>query len=134
MSAQRGVVKAIYRAFGERDVPAMLALLAEDVVWEYGFADLGVPWLRHRQGRAGAAEFLSTLHAELEVLHFRPKAILEGEGLVVVLADLEARVRRNGFHLQELDEVHLWHFGPDGLVHRFRHVLDTAQHLAAWRA
>ena len=42
-------VQDIYAAFGRGDVPAILAQLAEDVDWEYGMADAGVPWLQPRR-------------------------------------------------------------------------------------
>jgi hypothetical protein len=29
--------------------------------------------------------------------------------------------------------VHLWTFGPDGKVSSFHHVVDTAQHIAAYK-
>jgi hypothetical protein len=31
------------------------------------------------------------------------------------------------------EELHLWTFGPDGKVSSFHHVVDTAQHVAAYR-
>ena len=34
---------------------------------------------------------------------------------------------------REIDEVHIWHFGDDGLVTRFRHRADTLKQLRAWQ-
>ena len=54
-------VKRIYEAFGRGDVPAILEHVAEDVDWEYGAVDAGVPWLQRRRGREGVASFFASL-------------------------------------------------------------------------
>ncbi|HEX7185775.1 MAG TPA: nuclear transport factor 2 family protein [Thermoanaerobaculia bacterium] len=121
----------IYEAFGRGDVAAILERLDEDVEWEYGVAS-EVPWLQPRRGRTGAAEFFASL-GELEIHTFILKAILEGDGLVVALIDVEATVKATGKRYVEEDEVHIWYFNEDGKVVRFRHRVDTQQHYQAWR-
>jgi ketosteroid isomerase-like protein len=123
----------MYAAFGKGDVPAILERLSETVEWEYGAGDTEVPWLKLRRGRAGAAEFFSSL-AGLEITKFAPKTFLEAPGVVVVLLDLEGVVKATGKRIVEEDEVHIWHFDAAGKVARFRHRADTQQHLAAVRA
>jgi ketosteroid isomerase-like protein len=49
---------------------------------------------------------------------------------VAVTITLGATVRATGERLPE-DELHLWTFGPDGLVTEMRHYADTAAHAAA---
>ena len=119
-------VKAIYEAFGRGDVPAILARLADGVEWEYGDRSTDVPWLEPRRGRADVARFFDAL-GELEIDRFEPKAFLGSGDVVVVLVDLDARVRRTGRRIREEDEVHVWRFAPDGLAK----VLETylEQHL-----
>lgn len=126
-------VQSIYAAFGRGDMPAILEHLSEDVEWEYGGPSHGVPWLEPRRGRAGAAAFFGVVAAELEFLRFAPKTFLEGPGIIAALVDLEARVRRTGKPITEVDEVHLWHFDAAGRVVRFRHRVDTHQHVEALR-
>lgn len=101
--------------------------------WEYGQAPTDVPWLARRRGREGVVAFLGSLLENVELQRFAPKLFLEGDGVVVVLLDLEGVVRRTGRVIAEEDEVHVWRLGPDGRVARFRHALDSAQHQAAWR-
>lgn len=125
-------VHEIYAAFSRGDVPAILDRLADSVEWEYGAGASEVPWLQTRRGRAGAAGFFSSLSA-LEIEKFEPKAFLEGPGLVVVLLDLEAKVKATGRRIVEEDEVHIWYFDEASRVTRFRHRADTQQHLAAFR-
>ncbi|HXG58001.1 MAG TPA: nuclear transport factor 2 family protein [Thermoanaerobaculia bacterium] len=126
-------VREIYAAFGRGDVPAILERLGDDVEWEYGATPTDVPWLQPRRGRAGAAAFFQSL-AAIDIETFVLKAIMGDGDTVVGLVDLQATVRSSGKKLREEDEVHLWHFGPDGKVSRFRHRVDTYQHVQALRA
>ena len=125
-----GTVQAIYDAFGRGDVPAILSRLSEKVDWEYGASPNSVPWLQARKGRDGAADFLASLR-DLELTRFEPTAFFEGGGTVVVLLDVEGRVRSTGRPITEEDQVHIWHFDDQGMVARFRHRADTLQHQQA---
>ncbi len=128
-----GVVREIYAAFGRGDVPAILAHLAPDVEWEYGGGPTPVPWLQKRHGHAGAQQFFVDLAATLEIQMFAPKAFFEGQGVVVVLLDLEARVKGTGKPIHEEDEVHIWHLNAANQITRFRHRVDTQHHIEACR-
>jgi ketosteroid isomerase-like protein len=130
--AYKETVQEMYAAFGSGDVPAILERLDPNIEWEYDASPTEVPWLQPRHGRAGATEFFTSL-GELEIHRFEPKAILAEGNLVVVLVDLEATVRKTGIRVEELDEVHIWQFGDDGLVTRFRHRCDTLKQLGAWQ-
>jgi ketosteroid isomerase-like protein len=130
--SHKETVQEMYAAFGRGDVPAILEHLDPDIEWEYDASPTEVPWLQPRQGRAGAAEFFTSL-GELEFHRFEPKTILDEGNLVVVLVDVDATVRKTGTRAVELDEVHIWHFGDGGLVTRFRHRADTLKQLRAWQ-
>jgi uncharacterized protein len=123
-------VQDVYDAFGKGDVPRILGHLSENVAWEYGAGVSDVPWLQPRAGKEGAAAFLSSL-TDLQFERFEPKTFLESNDLVVVLLDIEATVASTGRRISEENQVHLWHFGKDGRVERFRHRVDTLQHQRA---
>ncbi len=106
--------------------------MADSVEWEYGAGTTEIPWLIKRHGRAGAAEFFASL-STLDIHTFVPKTFLEGPDLVVVLLELEASVKSTGKRIVEEDEVHIWYFDDENRVTRFRHRVDTQQHLAAYR-
>lgn len=125
-------VQTIYAAFGRGDVPAILEHLHEDVDWEY--VDVGrgqVPWLRPGRGRPAALAFFQAVGTGLTITKFVPKTFLEGPGVIAVLVDIDFTVNQTGKQVREIDEVHLWHFDDRGRVVRFRHVVDSAQHIAA---
>lgn len=125
-------VQSIYAAFGRGDVPAILACLADDVQWEYATAPNPVPWLQPLRGRDQVPRFFDTLMSQVEFHRFAPTRVLADGLLVVGLCDFEATVRATGKRIDEVDEVHLFHFDAQGRVARFRHRADTWLH--AWGA
>ncbi len=125
-------VQEMYAAFGRGDVPAILERLDPHIEWEYDASATEVPWLQPRQGRAGATEFFTSL-GELEFHRFEPRTLLEEGNTVVARVDVDATVRKTGARFEEVDEIHIWHFGDDGLVARFRHRADTLKQLRAWQ-
>lgn len=124
-------VAAIYAAFGKGDVPAILAHLADDVEWEFGGADSGIPWYKPRKGKANVPGFFADL-AAIEITKFAPLAILADGDYVAVPIDLEARVKATGKVVKEI-EGHLWVFNKQGKVRQFKHWVDTLSHYRAWK-
>lgn len=124
-------VRGIYEAFARGDVAAILEPLADDVEWEYGVNSTTVPWLQPRRGRDAVAGFFQAFGSAVEIHRFEPKELLEGDGLVVAIVDLEFTVRATGRRVVEEDEAHVWRFA-DGKVTRFRHRADTHQQQLAF--
>lgn len=117
-------VQEIYEAFGKGDVPSILASLADDVDWDYGHGSTDVPWIQPRRGRDAVVAFFEAL-AAVEFQKFAPKELLEAGNTVVALVDVDYTVKATGKRWAEEDEVHIWRFGSDGKVVRFKHVVDT---------
>lgn len=130
MGKNTGTVQGIYAAFGRGDVPAILAQLADDVSWEHGAPDHGVPWLRPGTGVAHVGQFFASL-AALEFTKFEVTSVLDGGDVVVALINLAATVRETGRSLDSVEE-HGWRFEPDGKVASFNHLVDTHQHVLAY--
>lgn len=124
-------VQAIYEAFGKGDVPAILAQLDAGVDWEHDGRDVGVPWLAPGRGIGHVQAFFGSL-AGFQITKFEPTNLLEGGNQVAAVIRIEATVPATGGQVKDL-EMHLWTFGPDGKVTAFRHIVDTAQHIAAYR-
>lgn len=123
-------VRAIYAAFQQGDVPAILGRLTADVRWEAGSAPSSVPWLLPRVGRDAVAGFFESL-AAIRLDRFEPKEMLAGDRVVVVLLDVAFTVLATGRRVVEQDEIHVWRFGDDGLVRSFRHGADSHGHWLA---
>jgi ketosteroid isomerase-like protein len=131
-TALQSTVSEIYDAFGRGDVPAILDRLSDDVAWEsweHPKRAEGVPWLVERRGHNGAAEFFGALGG-MDIHDFAVLDVIAGDRQVAAEVFLDATVRSTGQRFQD-EELHLWTFGDDGRVTRFRHYVDTAKHLAA---
>jgi ketosteroid isomerase-like protein len=124
-------VQRIYEAFGRGDVAVILEHLDAAVEWEYTDGH-GVPWLERRKGKEGAAKFFALVQAEMEIHSFAVKQVLAGEGLVAAVVEIDFTVKRTSRKVHEVDEVHLWHFNPEGRIVKFRHVVDSFAHVKAW--
>lgn len=130
------IVQDIFAAFGRGDVPAILAHLSPDIEWdtEQVGAAAELPWLRPRRGLTEVAGFFTDLAENVEFLRFEPRAFyLAADGSVADVFHMEARVRRTGRMVVDAADMHLWTFDASGKIVRFRHVVDTLQHVQAWR-
>jgi ketosteroid isomerase-like protein len=123
-------VQEIYGAFGAGDVPRILGKLADSVEWDSDAIANVSPFLVARRGMDDVGQFFAAL-AAADFTKFEPTALLESGNTVVALIDVDFTVKATGKSVSQLDEVHIWRFGPDGKVVNFRHRVDThAQHLA----
>ncbi|MCC6572776.1 MAG: nuclear transport factor 2 family protein [Planctomycetes bacterium] len=130
MSKNVQTVQAMYAAFGKGDVPTILSYIADDVDWEWGGSDHGVPWLKPGKGKAHAGKFFDELR-KIEFLRFEPFAFLADGDLVAVPVHLEAKYTPTGKVIKDL-QAHLWGFDKNGKVNRMRHWTDTVQHVKAF--
>ncbi|HEX3372190.1 MAG TPA: nuclear transport factor 2 family protein, partial [Candidatus Acidoferrales bacterium] len=77
------IVKDGYAAFGRGDVPGLIALMAEDVVWE--IPGEGLPLAGTYRGQEGVASFFQKLGGLTEILDFQAREFLaEGDRVLVV--------------------------------------------------
>src|SRR5829696_3838814 len=130
-SSHVATVRGFYEAFGRGDVTPILEAVDDDVEWEAGTVDHGVPWLAPGRGRDHVARFFESLSA-VEFKRFEPRLLLgDGDHVLAVIA-VELTVPATGRSAAEDAEGHLWTFGPDGRVTAFRHYVDTLQHHQAW--
>jgi ketosteroid isomerase-like protein len=130
------IVEGIYQAFGRGDVPAILGQLADDVAWDHwpegnGAQQAGLPIMQERKGREAVLGFFEAVGGGLDVHNFQVQRIVDGGDVVIACVRMDCTIRSTGSHLVD-DEVHVWEFDHDGKVVRFRHVVDTAKHVAAW--
>jgi ketosteroid isomerase-like protein len=128
-------VAAIYEAFGRRDVPTVLSMLADDVTWDGDWVDnwaqrTRLELLTPRYGHAGVTEFFDAV-SRYTVHHVAVLDLLSSDRQVVAEVVIELEAPDGGRYRDE--ELHLWRFGPDGKVVALRHYVDTAKHLAAGR-
>jgi len=128
-------VQGIYESFGKGDVPAILAVLADDVEWE-AWADnsavkAGLPWMTARHGKEAVVGFFEAA-GQMEILDLQVLSMMEGGNQVAVEFVLETDLPTFGGGHYRDEEIHLWTFNDAGQVTRLRHYTDTAKHIAAF--
>ena len=132
MHDHRSTVQAIYAAFGRGDVAGILVHLAEDVAWESWHDNRaqssGVPWLRPYRRRDDVVRFFEEV-GRWQIHGFAVLDIMAGERQVASEVTIDATLPSGRRYVDE--EMHLWTFGPDGKVTRFRHYADTAKQIHA---
>ena len=134
MSRNLETVQAIYAAFGQGDVPAILARLAPHIEWDHWIDHsaqrAGHPLLLERRDAQGAGEFFQAVGETLAIHEFKVLDVF-GEGRqVAVEVMIDCTYRATGRRIRD-EELHLWTFDDAGQVVRFRHYVDTAKHLRA---
>ena len=133
MSSNTATVRAIYEAFGQGNIPAILSKLTDDVLWDRwehpSPAQAAVPYLSPSKGKAEVGSYFAAI-AGLEFHEFQPLNLLEGGNQVAAVINIDATVRATGRRFQDL-EVHLWTFDGAGKIVEMRHVLDTTKQSAA---
>lgn len=132
MSEQDNVrlVQNAYDAFTRGDIDGLLQLVADDVEWiTPGPSDV-MPAAGHRRGRAGVADFFSTLTSQEDVELFEPKEYIAQGDKVVAICSYRGRVKATGRNA-ETDLVHVFDIKHDK-VQRFREFFDTAAVLPAF--
>ena len=120
-------VQRIYAAFGEGDMPGLLAQIHEDVHWSFEVSAPGgelVPMFRSHRGHVGVQAYLAGV-AQLEMLAFEPRQFIVDGRTVLVRLRIHIRHPETGKDV-DLDEIHLWEVGEDGRVVRYRPYSDTA--------
>jgi ketosteroid isomerase-like protein len=125
-------IQAVYSAFGQADVPSILAKLASDVEFSFAGGLREVPWHGPWRGHDGAARFFGALAEAVEFKTFEPLAFAAGTDSVAVRLRLVYQVRRTGRVVDE-HQVHWWTL-RDGKITSLTHFEDTAQVGAAVRA
>ena len=128
-------VQGIYEAFGKGDVPAIQAVLADDVEWESwpdnSSVKAGVPWMVPRNGKDDVVHFFEAV-AQMEVIDVQVLGMMEGTNKVAVEFVIEAKVPSSGKQFRD-EEIHVWTFDDKGKVTRLRHYTDTAKQIAVFQ-
>jgi len=128
-------VKQIYEAFGRGDVPFIIGQLAPEVAWDHwpygnGAQDAGVAYMQERKGADNVIGFFQAAGETLDISRFEVQGVHADGDVVIAQFLIESTNRATGKSFVD-EEVHIWEFGPDGKVVKFRHVIDTAKHVAA---
>jgi ketosteroid isomerase-like protein len=125
-------VAATYAAFGAGDIPTVLSHFDPAVEWvNQGPAEIDYFGTKH--GHDGALAVFGFLGGNLDISVFDPHTFVADDERVVALVHVVATARGTGETYDE-ETVHVFDFGPDGRITRFRDFQDTAAVAGALRS
>jgi ketosteroid isomerase-like protein len=122
MTTALETVQAAYAAFGRGDVPALLALLDEDVEWRF-CGDSLAPYTGRRVGRDEVGRWFGQVAGSDDIKIFEPHEFMAAPDHVAVVGFERSRALPGGGTF-DTDWVHLWQVA-DGRVTRFFGMLDS---------
>lgn len=126
------VVQDAYAAFGRGDVPAVIAMLTPDVIWESVGNPKDFPVLGVHKGPAAVTQFFADIAKLLTFQSFDPKDFYAaGDNVVFVLGHYDRTVIKTGKQANS-DFVHVFTI-VDGKIATYREFADTATLADAWR-
>lgn len=119
----------VFTRFGNKDVPAIVELLADDVLIEFYGPEV-IPYAGTYRGKAEAERFFTTVLSSVDIHQFDPEQMLcEGE-IVTVTGELHLTARATGRDIRSAF-AHVITV-RDGKWLRFRDFMNTAVAAAAF--
>ena len=119
------LIRNLYEAFAKGDVPAVLAAMSPDIVWNeaenYPYAD-GNPY---RGPEAILAGVFARIGSEWDGFAAVPEEYIDGGDTIVVLGRYRGTYRASGRSM-DAQMVHVWRLA-DGRITRFDQSGDTLQ-------
>ena len=119
------LIRNLYEAFAKGDVPAVLAAMSPDIVWNeaenYPYAD-GNPY---RGPEAILAGVFARIGSEWDGFAAVPEEYIDGGDTIVVLGRYRGTYRASGRSM-DAQMVHVWRLA-DGRITRFDQRVDTLQ-------
>lgn len=124
MDPNVGIIQNAYQSFAKGDIPAVLAMLAEDVVW---IEAEGGPYGGTFIGREAVLDnVFMKLGGEWEGYAAVPREFIAQAETVVALGDYSGTYKATGKSFNA-PFAHVWRF-RDGQVSSFQQYTDTAVH------
>jgi ketosteroid isomerase-like protein len=126
------VIQRAFQAFGSGDIPTLLGMVTDDVIWHtHGPPDV-LPWAGRRVGQAQVGQFFSMLGEAVEFQRFEPREFIVQGDRVVVLGASQFTSRHTN-RTVEPDWVMVFTM-RDGQVTEYHYFEDTAATVAAMQA
>jgi uncharacterized protein len=123
MNTALNIVQQAYAAFGRRDIPALLELVADEVNWEC-VVPASLPYAGKRKTRAEVADFFAAIPQADAIEVFEPREFIDAGEHVVVLG-WEKSTALDTKKVFETEWVHVFTVKNDKIV-RWRGFFDTA--------
>ena len=123
-------VERLYAAYGQGDVDAVLAELADDVDWATEADGSSVPWWGAFRGKAAVPAFFHAIGSSVDVTEFDIVSLTANDTDVVATVHWTFTVKATG-KSASMYMQHWWRFARGKIVF-FRGSEDTAQSAEAF--
>jgi uncharacterized protein len=123
------ITQEIFARFGRGDIPAILELLAEDVLIEF-YGPPAIPYAGTYRGQRDARRFFETVLSSVDIHQFDAEEFIAERDKVIVTGHLRLTARATGGTIDS-DFVHVITM-KDGKWQRFRDFMNTAVAVAAF--
>ena len=129
MSSNVELIKEIYAAFAQGDIPAILNSLSDDVEWRWGTI-ANLPFAGEYNGPDQVVEFFQGVGESLEIRQFEQDVYIDGGDYVVVLGTIDSIAIPTGKRWAD-QYVHVWQIRK-GQVTGYSQFTDSAAALEAF--
>jgi cytochrome c553 len=124
------LVQELYAAFNANDLPGILALVDQNVVWVFHGPEHRIPYAGTYKGRDGVEQFFKIIADTIDVQAIDQRHFSVEEDVVTVLG-WERAVHRRTEGEYEADWVHVFTV-RNGYIVRFEEVTDSGELLEAF--
>ncbi|GCL48312.1 nuclear transport factor 2 family protein [Microcystis aeruginosa] len=125
------IVQQLYTALGKGDIPTVLSLLAEDVVWEMPHPRDQVPFGGIWKGVEEVKQFFMTTHDCAQFKQVQIQDYIAQEDKVVVIGHNKVMAKPTGKEYEN-DFVAVWTV-QYGKIKEMRDFMDTVQAVTAFQ-
>jgi ketosteroid isomerase-like protein len=125
------ITEHVYANFQSGNIGGLMAVIAEDVIWNHHGPRDQVPFSGSWQGKAGAGEQLQAFVGSTETEKFELLGMFAGDDRVIALIQEGCKVKATGKSYETL-VAHIWTV-RDGMIVQFDELYDSATVAAACR-
>ncbi len=119
----------VFTRFGNKDIPAILEMLDDEILIEF-YGPSVIPYAGTYRGVQEAEKFFSTVLSSVDIHQFEPEQMLKDGNMVTVTGDLHLTARSTGRDIKS-SFAHVITV-KDGKWLRFRDFMNTAEAVAAF--
>src|SRR5262249_16457558 len=125
-SANIQTVQNNYAAFGQGNIPAILASLTDDCTWMQSGNPSIIPFAGTFRGKEEIGnKFFGVVPTAIQILAFEPRDFREADNVVICFVHIHGKGIATGKEYDSQVEMH-WTFNAQGLVTGFQSLGDTS--------
>lgn len=122
-SASLVIIKKAYNDFIAGNIPALLEIMQEDIVWQFNGSSI-IPMAGTFEGKSAVLRFYQLVDESVTIEQYEPQEFIEAEDKVVVVGKERTTAKKTGKTFTGT-WIHVWEM-ENGKLKRLRLFVDTA--------